>query len=481
LAARRLSSLLESLNIQVDDRTGWRLSTASLAGWFDGLLEQVQESGEVAQVRHPRDGHLIALAELPLRPGAGYTLSQWAAFWLQCFKALDVLVDLENDEAGGLIVQSLRNLVALTVTPLLDAAAFRQACRFRMENTRFKPKDVKSPVVFMPMQSTRLRAFKRVLVLGCAQSHFQESPPGLLPPSVAFDLGLPGPQLGRIQKISALWELIQFCDEVVVCHAQSTLAGPEVLLPELQYLDLLIQQAQAGSPKGVGWHKSWPARCVSVQPGLTEPLQINASEAATPIPARLSVGALTDYKACPLRFGLSRCLPFQDTRESAGSEFYALRGTFVHRVFELATRQMLQGRDETDYDQWKMPLSEALGEAFLELDSDQQATMYSFRVFFESIVPRIAGVLATRAGQGWQSLEPEQTVEGVLQLRSGRAVQVVGRLDRLEQNNGQMAITDIKFKDRTSLSLQAKDPLGHPQLPAYQAMLGLHQARLGYL
>ncbi|MDX1670671.1 MAG: hypothetical protein R3194_14700, partial [Limnobacter sp.] len=231
LAARRLSALLEGLNIQVDDRTGWRLSTAALAGWFDALLEDVQEQGEVSQVRHPFHGQAIASPHLPARPTEPLSLGLWAEFWLQCFTHWEVMADLQSDEAGRLIVHSLQSMTRLAASGLLNAATFRQACRFRLEHTRFKPKDVKSPVVFMPLQSTRLRTFSRVLVLGCAQSHFQESPPGLLPPSVAFDLGLPGSQLGRIQKMSALWDLIRYCDQVVVCHSQATLAGPEVLLP----------------------------------------------------------------------------------------------------------------------------------------------------------------------------------------------------------------------------------------------------------
>lgn len=483
LAARRLVPVLSDMGIKVDDRTGWRLSTSALAGWFSGLLEANVQGDDLGVLPHP------ATRELVSNPGSKQLqqpqhLSQWAKEWLDVFEHAGFMPCLRADAAGALLIGLLKDFSAVQSEVLFDAQQFAQACQHRMEAVRFKPLDVKSPVSMMPLLTTRLRKFRRVLVLGCAQSQFQESPPGLLPPSVAHEIGFAVPSLGRTQRISALWELASQSDAVVFSHAAKTAGGQESLLPELQYLDLLIKQ-KAGEPASPQfssvWLRVWEGQRIAVEPVPVESLQINAVDACVDVPSRLRVTALDDFAACPLRFGLNRAIPFPDVRERSGNEFFALRGSFVHRVFEKATLAMNKALDQTDFTQWKEPLQEATTSTYLELDVAQQATIYPFKVFFESLLPRLAGRLAARAGDGWQVQTPEQEVSGALTLASGQRIELRGRVDRLEKRGADFSIVDIKFKAADQLKKLAKEPLGSPQLPAYQALLDLHGAQLHYL
>lgn len=483
LAARRLVPVLSELGIQVDDRTGWRLSISALAGWFNGLLELVAEGNSLTVLPHPFTHELISNPKANLLSRAT-SLADQAQAWLGVLEHADLLTPLRNDAAGTLLLGVLRDLAQIDSDIEVSAQEFAQACQYQMENIRFKPLDVKSPVSMMPLLTTRLRRFKRVLVLGCAQSQFQESPPGLLPPSVAHELGFPGPSLGRAQRISALWELAGQSTEVVFSHSAKTAGGPESLLPELQYLDLLIKQKFEGralhqfSPR---WLQQWADLRVQVVPADPEPLNLNALDANVAVPKKLRVTALDDFAACPLRFGLNRVLPFPDVRESSGNEFFALRGSFVHKVFERATLTMASGRNQTDFEQWIEPLQDAVTSSYLELDLSQQATLYPFKIFFGSLIPRIAGRLAARASDGWQVQNPEQDVTGLLNLAGGQSIKLRGRVDRMEQKASDTAIVDIKFKSANQLKKLVKEPLSYPQLPAYQALLGLHSAKLHYL
>lgn len=483
LAARRLVPVLSDIGIKVDDRTGWRLSTSALAGWFSGLLEANQRGDDLSVLPHP------ATRELVTNPRAKQLqqtqlLSQWAYEWLKVFECVGFMPYLRTDAAGALLIGLLKDFTEVQSEMSFDTQQFAQACQHRMEAIRFKPLDVKSPVSMMPLLTTRLRKFRRVLVLGCAQSQFQESPPGLLPPSIAHEIGYTGPSLGRTQRISALWELASQSDAVVFSHAAKTAGGQESLLPELQYLDLLIKQKAgelASHQFSPTWLRAWEDQRIAVEPIAVESLQINAVDACVDVPSRLRVTALDDFAACPLRFGLNRAIPFPDVRGRSGNEFFALRGSFVHKVFEKATLAMHQGPDQTDFIQWKESLQKAATSTYLELNVAQQATIYPFKVFFESLLPRIAGRLAARAGDGWQVQTPEQEVSGSLTLAGGQRIELHGRVDRLEKRGADCSIVDIKFKAADQLKKLAKEPLGSPQLPAYQALLDLHGAQLHYL
>lgn len=500
VAARRLVPVLQEAGVLVDDRTGWRFSTSTVAGWFFNLLNTYAQQGNLTTLEAPLNAGPVPSGQFAgWSIGRKHTLEGWALHWLDGLGKWDIAPLLMEDEAGKILLRLLRDLSALDSGLECDAEAFKHAWAGLAEGERFRPQDVVSPVVMMPLLSMRLRQFKRVLVLGCAQSHFKESPPGLLPPAVAQDLGFSGPSLGRSQKLSALYELLAGSQSVCISHCQMVDGKPESLLPEMQWLDIVLRKAalvdhavdHVQAQYSAQWLQAHASQTHTVPAQASETLELKALPQA-PLPEQLKVTALEDWVACPLRFGLKHALPWPDLGEWAEPRFEQLRGTFVHRVLEKAClwirEQDLSGtsrecrRPGVDLGTWKQSLSDQADQVYQSLSLPEQAKIYPFVVFFNRLIPRIAGKLIERSIQGWVFDSAEKRVSAALPLgESGKALTFSGRLDRMEKRGGELAISDIKFKAKKILSQLAAQPEAAPQLPAYQAMLGAHQAKLLFL
>ena len=480
LAARRMVGLLADVGVLVDDRTGWRLSTSNVAGWFDRLLEQYAENGQLSVVMQPFNGLPIEHFE-PWAFGKAdtrYTLAQWANAFASLFVKYQLNEALQPDEAGQQLLTVLGLMQQVPAQTEFDAHEFLAAWRSWAESQRFRPLDIESPVRMVPLLSTRMRQFKRVLVLGCAQSHFQESPPGLLPPAVAQELGFPGPRLARIQKISALYELLQYSGEVTLLHSAQVAGKPEMLLPELHWLDIVLRSQAHAS-----WHHVPPDLEIAVREQPELALLLKALDGGGSVPDSIRVTSLDDWMACRLRFGLKHALPWPQQREQGAMRYEQLRGIFVHKVLEKTAQQMAQpGQAVNQLDAWKKTLLDQAQAVWNKLELSERATVYPFLKFFDQIVPRVAGKLMERQIQGWQFSGAEKNIDHSLTLQpSGQAVRLNGRVDRLDSRGDEIAISDIKFTRPSELKKRLAEPLSQPQLPAYQAMLQHPSAQLDFL
>lgn len=480
LAARRMVGLLADVGVLVDDRTGWRLSTSNVAGWFDRLLAQYAEQGQLNVVHEPFTGLPVAHFQ-PWAFGkkdARYTLAQWAAAFNSLFDKYQLNDALQPDEAGQQLLTVLGLMQQVPAQTEFDAQEFLAAWRSWAESQRFRPLDIESPVRMVPLLTTRMRQFKRVLVLGCAQSHFQESPPGLLPPDVAQELGFPGPRLARIQKISALYELLMHSGEVTLVHSAQVAGKPEMLLPELNWLDIVLQGNGAST-----WHRKPDNLEIAVQEQPELPLHLSALQGGASLPESIRVTALDDWVACRLRFGLKHALPWPQQREEGAMRYEQLRGIFVHKVLEKTAQHMLRaGPAKNQLDAWKQALLDQAQAVWNKLELTDRATVYPFLKFFDQIVPRVAGKLMERQIQGWQFNSAEKEIDQPLTLQpGGQVVRLKGRIDRLDVRGEEFAISDIKFTHPKELKKRLGEPLSQPQLPAYQAMLNKPDAQLDFL
>ncbi|MCQ8894946.1 PD-(D/E)XK nuclease family protein [Limnobacter humi] len=477
LAARRLVALLAEVGVQVDDRTGWRLSTANVAGWMDALLRQWVEQGQIDLFRHPLTGEVKPDAQ-PWALHGDRTLAQWAQAVLDMLEHRGLLSDLLQDEAGRLVVQGWRQMRLLQADAQFSAAGLLAAWRHWAEQERFRPEDVRSPVRMVPLMSTRLRTLDHVLVLGCAASHFQESPPGLLPPAVAQELGFPGPRQARMQKLSALYELLNQAHVVSLVHCVQSAGKPESLLPELLWVGLLQQRFSYP-----GWQVVPNGQQVQVDACATEALALRALPDALSVPAQLSVTALDDFAACPLRFGLKHAMPWPRQRDEGLPSFPQLRGIFVHRVLEKAARQLqMPGVKVDDLQTWKTALQQQANAVWHGLTLEEQGLLHPFIAVFDRLIPRVAGQLMGRYLQGWRMDTAEARVDGALPLKqTGVDLPLSGRVDRLDRLGSHVSIVDIKFKPLPVLKKMAAEPLSAPQLPMYQALLKAPSAELMFL
>jgi ATP-dependent helicase/nuclease subunit B len=486
LAARRLVGLLGQLGVLVDDRTGWRLSTSNVAGWFDRLLKQYVEQGQITHLVHPFTGALLEQVEPWAfgKSGSSYTLGQWATAFSGLLQKHQLDEALQPDEAGKQLLTLLGLMRGVPAQTVFDVQEFVAAWQSMAESQRFRPQDIESPVRMVPLLSTRMQQFKRVLVLGCAQSHFQESPPGLLPPAVAQELGFAGPRLARVQKVSALHELLLNSEQVTVLHSAQVAGKPEMLLPELTWLDIVLRQpADWGQHWSPAWYRQLSNLEIPVQEQPEQPLELAALAGGHSTPDTLRVTALDDWVACRLRFGLKHALPWPAQYEDGAMRYEQLRGIFVHKVLEKTAHHMARAGDAANQlEFWKQALLDQAQAVWGKLELPERATVYPFLKFFDQIVPRVAGKLMERKIQGWQFKGAEQQVEHALTLRPGGAVLALkGRVDRLDVRGDALAISDIKFTKPKELKKRLEQPLSQPQLPAYQAMLNNATAQLDFL
>lgn len=486
LAARRMVGLLAEVGVLVDDRTGWRLSTSNVAGWFDHLLRQFVEQGQLTAIAQPFTG--LPLEQLEPwafgKTGSRYPMAEWAGAFMALFEKHQLDKALQPDEAGQQLLTVLGLMRQVPAETAFDAQEFLAAWRSWAESQRFRPLDIDSPVRMVPLLSTRMRQFKRVLVLGCAQSHFQESPPGLLPPAVAQELGFPGPRLARVQKISALHELLLNSGEVTLVHSAQVAGKPEMLLPELMWLDIVLRDSESHDRHCASqWHCEPPDLEIEVHEAPEQALMLTALRDSGSIPDSLRVTALDDWKACRLRFGLKHALPWPPQRDQGAMRYEQLRGIFVHKVLEKTAQHMaLPGQPVNQLQAWKQTLLDKARLEWNKLELDDRATVYPFLKFLDQIVPRLAGKLMERQIQGWQFKGAEKQIEHTLVLQpSGAALSLKGRIDRLDARGDELAIADIKFTSPVVLKKRLVDPLSQPQLPAYQAMLNSPSAQLDFL
>ncbi|HEX4856376.1 MAG TPA: PD-(D/E)XK nuclease family protein, partial [Limnobacter sp.] len=486
LAARRMVSLLAEVGVLVDDRTGWRLSTSNVAGWLDELLNRYVQQGELNSLHQPFTGQPVENFQTWAfgKSGGRYTLSAWSSAFAQLFEQHRLDEILQQDEAGQQLMILLGLMRQSVSQAEFSASEFLAAWRYWAENQRFRPFDIESPVRMVPLLSTRMRRFQRVLVLGCAQSHFQQSPPGLLPPSVAQALGFPGPRLARVQKISALHELLLHSGEVTLLHCAQVAGKPETLLPELTWLDIVLRDPdQVHAHWSAAWLRMLSNLEIQVREETEQPLALAALRDGRSIPQSLRVTALDDWMQCRLGFGLKHALPWASQPDEGQMRYEQLRGIFIHKVLEKTAVHMARpGQPVNQLNAWKKALQDQARSVWNQMPLTDRAAVYPFLKFFDQIVPRIAGKLMERQIQGWQFRAAEQGVEYSLELSSASAPIVLkGRVDRLDQRGDSLAISDIKFVHPKVLKKRLENPLSQPQLPAYQLMLGNPGAQLDFL
>ena len=534
LLARRMSAKLNASGVFVDDRTGWRLSTTVSASW----ITQWVEFARLASVKTfctLMDGRwwsccpglteaavrlklLKGLAALPddvawvgirtvlaretlegwesldaaISTWLGTserTVSSWAQALLQLLDEVSGVERLASDRAGDACIQVLRMLARAGSDRRVPAHQFAVMWEHALEQSRFRPQDVASQVRMLPLLSMRLQRFDAVLILGCAQKHFLPSPPGLLPPAVAAELGLPGPLLAREQQLAALVEMMCTHPRCVLTASRTQDGQPEPLLGLLLRVGLYWKKNAAH--RSTPWEKPWvlgkelllasPTHAVD---GLKLTAERLSHEALFP------VSAMGDLAACPLRFALTRASRWKDEPAINDKSRGRDRGDLIHAVIETFHRQTPHAvLAQLSFDEAVARMQTALDSVWKRYSPGARQQLFEARWEFVFVMSRLVLTLLQRAQEGWEVASQELPKERILQWGSAteHAIKVHGRIDRLEinaraqQDGLAHAVVDIKTGSKNSVAAQAKDPESWPQLSAYQWLLDLPSAELRFL
>jgi ATP-dependent helicase/nuclease subunit B len=523
LTARRARALLERAQISVRDETGWRLSTTSAAAavmrWYDlvaddlywrdlldwlksnftlsgrsdkaGVIQTferaIRREGAVQGAR----GLQLALAELgrvtppELLAGAREVLDvlvaqrraahraeqELAAHARALAGALDALgmrAALAADAVGMEVLREIEliehELSGVTGRARLDE--FRALLAARFEEASYVDREIDSTVAMVSLSAAALRPFQRALLIGADAQHLPSAADELLffTSDVRAELGLATSDDAARAQSSCLAALLAGTPEVVATWRRRRGDEPNALSSLLERLRFVVSRSA-----GVDLVHS-PARdALEVEATVIER---PAPSAAALVPARISASHVQSLVDCPYQFyarSLLQLDPFDDVTEAPGKREF---GAALHEVL----RQFHAEWGAVDFhaiqgDRLRNNLA-AHARAVFGRDEVRMPGLLAFERRFLGVIDDYVDWLQQHSADGWRWALAEQAASFRLALRDGRAVQLTGRLDRVDRRpDGASLILDYKARAAADLAKKLRTAGEDVQLPFYGLLL----------
>ncbi|MDH5648808.1 MAG: PD-(D/E)XK nuclease family protein, partial [Gammaproteobacteria bacterium] len=206
------------------------------------------------------------------------------------------------------------------------------------------------------------------------------------------------------------------------------------------------------------------------------PTPISGTQASLPaalVPAKLSASAYQSFLNCPYQFyalyGLNLS-PIKEITEDMEKKDY---GEFVHRILEAfhTTRSDLPG----PFAQELTPDNKAKAQQLLDQISDVvfanalecNYLAKGWLIRWKKTIPAYLDWIIKRR-QSWQPFGSEQRIRQSLAINGDR-IDLIGRLDQIDQKDDHFSIID--YKTGAVPSLQEVETAEHIQLPFYVLLL----------
>jgi ATP-dependent helicase/nuclease subunit B len=519
LAARRVRALLERAEVQVQDETGWILSTMSvstvLMRWLDALQsdfyyqdmldllkspymfadqpvsERKQLVYKLEQLlrKHGAVAHLEVFFELAqneapelgsplarLRQAADElgkktnTLSGWLLALERSLNILGVYAGLAADAAGEKMLQALhtwqQELVAGSTR--FSRAEWRHWLALQLDALTWRDTMIDSPVLITHLAATRWRKFDAVLLLGCDAAHLPSADKAAVwfNDAVRDTLGLPVRAVYRTQQRDDLLCLFALNDTVLATwqvskNGEANLLSPylEILrgLHELAYGDDLAEKELGGMLEG--------AQVRSAGAALPDIASMPAPVAtASMIPQRVSASGYNSLVACPYQYYARHVLHLNELDEVREGIEKRDFGEWVHAILHRFHQQfdVLAGNEVS---RLIGTLSHISVEVFAQaVQRDYWARAWLLR-WQQSIPAYIEAQLKSEA-EGWRY----QNGEVPFELPLTDNLQMRGRIDRIDvQTKASHVVRVLDYKTQDAAMLRSKlKPAGEDvQLPFY--------------
>ncbi len=536
LTARRARALLERAEILVRDETGWAFSTTSAATaigrWLDvasgdsyhrDLLDllkspfvfhdwarDARQSAVWRLERYVSDANVtaglsrfIALAEahndaevrqLLVRVQRGLAAlgrgRRPLALWLDALMAslgeIGVCDGLAADQAGEQLLELLARLGdELGENRLaVDFAEWRRWLASELETATFSDRTIESPVVFVSLYGTRLRAFDAVLIIGADAAHLPGADPAhrFFNQGVRAQLGLPtrAEELGDIE--TALAGLIAASDTVMITWQRLVDGEPNLLSPHFERLEALHRLAYGAGLVDADMAARLPAAEVRCAAGrLPEPTAFPAPAAAAALlPEIISASGYNTLMACPYQFHARYLLglaELDDVQELIEKKDY---GQIVHGVLQgfHAAHPLVMDLDIHAACDVLERMSEA---AF----AGAVAQNYLARAWLErwrALIPGYVHWQRARETEGWRWQAGEAQREIIITTPQGARLRLHGRIDRIDEGqDGAVAVIDYKTQRKDLLRKKLEIPGEDVQLTVYTLLWGAPVATAAYL
>ena len=503
--ARRVRALLDRMNVLAADETGWTLSTTAAAAVIDRWLECVasdfphielldllkspfllgdpatrqdqvlqfelalrrqgvsQGMGDLLRVAHAQFGELPDWLATLFSARQDFaqnktTLTGWLTRLIAGLDQLKAIPPLQADAAGASVLDTLNTLR----DDLADDAEkysfneWRRWLNLALESASFIDDSVVSPVVLTSLPAARGRVFDAVAVIGADAQHLPARPaPGLFSQTTRARLGLPTARDEADVATADLMQLLTQGPALLSWQAwhndEPNPASPLVL--RLQALHRaawgtdLPQQASGEPPTQAS---ALPAASVRPAPSVT----------AAQLPRRYSPTAYQTLLDCPYRFFVTSVLDIRELDEADDALDKSDYGNALHRILN------------TFHGSTPPVARDAALQQLRDISSTEFAalpayTATAWRTRWEAIQPAYIDAWLDWVAQGWRFQAGEAAYEQPFNVPGLGDIVLHGRVDRVDQNNGALAVIDYKTGAATGLKKKLKDPTEAVQLPFY--------------
>jgi ATP-dependent helicase/nuclease subunit B len=530
LTARRVRALLERENVLVSDETGWLLSTSRAAAAVDALIEVaagrayyrdlidlakspfafadvdedkrkaavfgIEAAIRAAQVKSglPRIRRALLASEAPnkrlgfalldrieaataLLRAAPAPLARWLERLYAALDAVGMRAALAGDAAGRTLLDLLdaRSAELSESASPFSLAAWRDWLDREFESAVFHDGGIASPLAMMPLNAVCLRRFEAALLLGGdARQLAPAEHAGFFNAQVRRELGLSTREDGERKLKRDLELLFSTVPRVVVTWQAQRDGEANLLSPGLSLLSTLHLLAWNDDLES----RPPPLRGETAVDEATAPHPAGSAAPVAPpglIPQRVSVSAYASLVACPYRFFarhvLGLCAMDEVAEEMGKSEY----GELVHRVLERfhARYPLVSALPE---DEALQALRECADDVFAPAVADD-FLVAGWRLRWEKRLSAYLAWQRAREAEGWRWEKAEARVGRTLPLAHGGAVELHGRIDRIDRCADAAALYDYKTQPALVVRKRLADDV---QLPAY-ALMHSNAAQAAYV
>ena len=515
---RRVRSMLESVDVQIRDENGWKLSTShagaqvmallkaavwnassdAVLGWLKGASIFAAGVAELeAAIRRDQAGDWRRVAHGPtvqkspaclqchaaantIRDGlqGSRTLTGWLPALRAALQGSGLWDYLNADEAGTKVLAALRlagpalqawdalSQQALWSARRMELAEFTHWVNQALEGASFQPPyPLHEQLVILPMSQMLGRPFAAVVLAGCDEVRLNPSPepPGGWTAAQRAALGLPSRDDLQAVALAAWQHALQtpFCDVLWRCSDDTG----ETLLASV-----LVQQVQLARDNPPLADDPRLDRSVATAPVLP-PLPVGQ---LVPV-AHLSASAYEDLRNCPYRFFAMRQLGLQSVDELDASVDKRDFGLWLHEVLK-RFHEALAPRNHPDA-AVKLQLLEEASVATTESMGLGDGEFLPFAAAWPAVRDGYLRWLARHEASGatFDSAEVAET------QRVG-PVKLLGRIDRMDHMaDGSVLVLDYKTEASAKTATRIKDPLEDTQLAFYAALLPQDTLQAAYV
>ncbi len=418
---------------------------------------------------HPANDYLTALGESLQELGA----------W-QC---------LAGDLAGQRLLEVLDELqqaAAYSSVPL-KWSEFRNWLGCNLERTTFRLAPSSSPVCLLTLEQSRLQRFAATIVAGCSRDHMPGAPASLafFNQRVRSALGLPTWSQQVAVKLHHFCRVLHSAEHVLLtCHRERD-GEPVSVSPWLELLETFYHNAYRSSLDDTELgHLVVQPEAYPVSPDSADLPQLQTSPAprttSSMQPDTWSVYTHQRLIDCPYRYFSADTLglkPQDEIREALSKSDY---GSLVHYIVQAfhSNVEWLPGPwsgelNESRRDQ-AMRLLEKISHAVFREAVKDNFQARSWLKQWLAVLPDYLKWEIQRQHQ-WQLRNVEVTAE----REFSPLLRMRGRIDRVEQASGAIAIVDYKTgKPPATDAVLSGEAV---QLPSYALLLDAPVARIDYL